>query len=411
VSTIQITVNVDETAHILPTQKTANKHLPFLDGIRGLMALWVACGHGFQDFIHVVDHAEHRSNFLPQPFLQQAFFAHFAVDVFIVLSGFCLMLPVARHREFELSGGWRTYLSRRSMRILPPYYSALILAGMMSGLRWLITYPSWEAKAIHAIDFSPTALIAHVLLIQNLCDPWARALDGPTWSVATECQIYLIFPLMLLPLWRRITPIIVIALATALGVAIYYYTQFGLSSCSWYIGLFAMGMYAAEWKTRHADSSRRHWLIISSVAFALSALFLIVVDNWMPNLMWALDVIIGAATALALAYYATMPSDAPTGPIMKVLQWQPLVVVGTFSYSFYLIHAPLLNVAVTLLLKYNASPITGSIALPTALAGIIGVARLFYKYIELPAMSKRLQSAQAAEQLPTRTTGVPPVST
>src|SRR4051812_41118914 len=61
--------------------------------------------------------------------LRRAFgFGHEAVAIFIVLSGYCLMLPVARRGESQLKGGFGSYLGRRAFRILPPYFAALGLS-------------------------------------------------------------------------------------------------------------------------------------------------------------------------------------------------------------------------------------------------------------------------------------------
>src|SRR4051812_10624228 len=90
----------------------------FLDGLRGLAALYVVLHHASQD--------------VPAPMLRGWAAAarfllrhgHFAVAVFIVLSGYCLMRPVARDASRQIRGGTLAYLRRRAWRILPPYYAA-----------------------------------------------------------------------------------------------------------------------------------------------------------------------------------------------------------------------------------------------------------------------------------------------
>ena len=53
--------------------------------------------------------------------------AFFAVQVFIIISGFSLMITVARSPDGRLGGGLRDFFARRARRILPPYYAALAL--------------------------------------------------------------------------------------------------------------------------------------------------------------------------------------------------------------------------------------------------------------------------------------------
>jgi peptidoglycan/LPS O-acetylase OafA/YrhL len=374
--------------------KNGSFHLPFLDGIRALMALWVASGHAVQDFIHVVDNHSGNTNFLPEPYFQQAFFAHFAVDVFIVVSGFCLMLPVVKTEGFALKGGWRTFLYRRAKRILPPYYAALLLSIAMSGLRWWITKPGWESRVISLIDFRPSALLAHLFLVQNMWDTWAKALDGPTWSVATESQIYILFPLLLLPLWRRFRPIIVIVISSGVGIAFLYLTwhstKSGLTSCAWYLGLFAMGMWSAERYIRGKSGEIRPVVLFASVALISLVVIVMFTVPWSAMLMWKLDFAIGAAVACLIAYLATATVHEHQTPLLKLLEWQPLAALGRFSYSFYLIHVPLLNVPVTLLLLFNANEPVAAVCILITFIGIIAASRQFYKYIELPSMAKRV---------------------
>ena len=374
------------------------------------MALWVAFGHAFMDLAGVVNHHNGNNNFFPQQFFRQGFFAHFAVDVFIVVSGFCLMLPVAKNGNYALSGGWQGYLIRRARRILPPYYSALLLALAIAGIRYWITAPNVESWYIQHIDFRPSAIIAHILLVQNLWDPWARAVDGPTWSVATEFQIYLLFPLMLIPLWRRCSPLMVVTVGYGIGVALLFATwpghrgdflafptwlghRSGLTSCAWFIGLFAMGMASAQWHVRSRTVSARPFLAVMALALITVVVLVLATQQWTAFLMCYLDFAVGGAGACILAYCSSFEPGEARNILMRVLEWSPLVTVGAFSYSLYLIHAPILNLPVTLLLRYDANGIVGAITIASTLVAIVLIARVFYKYIELPSMMKRKRSA------------------
>src|SRR5260221_14573530 len=95
----------------------------YLDGIRALAALYVVLYHATT--VKTTDQSA-----LPQPLrfivaiLREG---HFGVVVFIVLSGFSLMLPIARAGSTELVDGFRRYLRRPARRIMPPYYVALAL--------------------------------------------------------------------------------------------------------------------------------------------------------------------------------------------------------------------------------------------------------------------------------------------
>src|SRR5437016_5916610 len=110
--------------------------LDFLDGLRGLAALYVVLSHVYSE-ITWNGGAAHLSHTLLH-LLKPLSYGRYAVDVFIVLSGYCLMLPVARSADGKLRGGAGEYLKRRARRILPPYYAALALTLALAALvPWL----------------------------------------------------------------------------------------------------------------------------------------------------------------------------------------------------------------------------------------------------------------------------------
>ena len=96
------------------------------------------------------------------------------------------------------------------------------------------------------------------------------------WSVAVEWQIYFIFALLLLPLWRRLGRAGMLVIALLIGLAPHYVLPPSANldwSFPWYVTLFAMGMCAATlapMATRRAARSVMPW---GSLAFALSLLF------------------------------------------------------------------------------------------------------------------------------------------
>ena len=132
-----------------------------------MAALYVACFHAVLTATWTGVYGHFPS--LPKAsvmVLNLLLFGHFGVSVFIILSGYCLMLPVARSPDGLIPGGSQAFLWRRARRILPPYYAALMLALLLalmpgmnrpSGTRWDQALPAWE----------PGAILSHLLLIQN----------------------------------------------------------------------------------------------------------------------------------------------------------------------------------------------------------------------------------------------------
>ncbi|MCC2668454.1 MAG: hypothetical protein K0Q72_925, partial [Armatimonadetes bacterium] len=213
--------------------------LAFLDGLRGLAALYVVLFH------LVYQEAMRYGSALPQPWqvaLAGLGRGRYAVAVFIVISGYCLMLPVARTVQGYLPGGVGRFLQRRARRILPPYYAALAICLLLLVLTALYQRGGGTGRSHPVVEASN--LLAHLLLVHDLRAEWAQAIDPPMWSVAVEWHIYLLFPTLLLSLWRRLGSAIAIAIALGLGLLPHYLLPPAENfdwARPWYLGLFTMG--------------------------------------------------------------------------------------------------------------------------------------------------------------------------
>ena len=141
--------------------RDSSVHLAHLDGLRGLAALFVVLHHVWL----TVWPLEYGLAPVGSAALLTGVFAfgHFAVAVFIVLSGFCLTLPVAR--AGELRGGARRFFRRRARRILPPYYAALALSLLLLGVAvGDTTGTHWDLS----VPVSREGFLANVFLVQNV---------------------------------------------------------------------------------------------------------------------------------------------------------------------------------------------------------------------------------------------------
>ena len=326
------------------SQKKVRLH--YLDGIRGLAALFVLFHHAFYQI--VLD--QKSVPLLPAIARLFAVMAYgpTAVIVFIVLSGFCLMLPVTNAPEGKPRGGWKSYFSRRAMRILPPYWIALLFTLVLIRLIPGLQQPAGRAwdTAVPALLWKP--IIAHLLLIHDFTAPYFVRIDPPMWSVALEWHIYFLFPLLLL-LWRRVGMIAAVALGMILGYLPHKLSHGRLDFAHFhYLGLFALGM-AAAWIATSAEPraarlrSRVPWGWMTALFAALSPV--IVPRDFKSISALGLPDYIPALAAAGLLIYASLSSHPDTGKGSRLVQFFEtpwLVRVGEFSYSLYLIHYPLL---------------------------------------------------------------------
>jgi peptidoglycan/LPS O-acetylase OafA/YrhL len=359
-------------------------HLDYLDGIRGLAALFVVFHHVWQHAWSVY-HGER----LPAWFRTMTVFkfGHYAVDVFIVLSGFCLMLPVARSREGGIPGGLRNFFKRRARRILPPYYAALVISLIALGVAPALRHNDLGVFSMYDPADIGGATAAHLFLIHNLNLNWAYRIDDPLWSVATEWQIYFVFPLLLLPLWRKFGAGAAIALGFTAGYVFTLLT--GAQSCLWYIGLFAMGMAGAEVVMRE-DAGRRHWTgWLALIGWAATAIAVQVSSKHGDRAMPMVDLVAGLATMWTLIFCA----DRRGRWLAGLFSSRPIAALGLFSYSLYLIHYPLLALAQSRLAGRGLSTTQDFVVL-TALTvpALLAVSYLFHVVFERPFMSATVKA-------------------
>jgi peptidoglycan/LPS O-acetylase OafA/YrhL len=334
----------------------------FTEGVRALAALYVVFHHAAAEILST-DQKYSLSSGIAE-YRDWFFHERYAVDAFIVLSGFCLMLRVAPAQGFALEGGVIGFLKRRFLRIYPPYLAAIAFAMLMTwivpgmrepqGMRWDDALPM----------LSPGIILSHLFLVHNWSSDWIYKICYPFWTIATEWQIYFCFPIFLFIL--RVAGIwAAVAALSLLGLMPYYFfVDFPEGASTWFASLFALGAATAyftrgDWGSRVTE--KFHFLIIA-VLFCLLESTLIYLVNQAPDFVYDQgyssflgmhidpgnvinDLLIGLIFSLLLAFCQVTPKGSKgwsTHPVTWFLQSRPLLYLGRFSYSLYLIHAPIL---------------------------------------------------------------------
>lgn len=341
-----------------------------VDALRGVGALAVFVCHinQYWSFMH-----------LPGKLPQLSALAAHGVDLFIVISGFCLALPLTRQRPVvDVGSFWK----RRALRILPAYYVALLAAFVLAALP-----ATW-----HLLATSPATggdLAAYALFIQTWIPSTTGAINGSLWSVSLEVHLYVVFPL-LVAWWRRwglwslcaaclLVNLVWSALGPlAPGTALGY--SFTLPDR---LIQFVVGMCCA-WLYQHGRPVGRRWLL---AALAVGLVLAAAVDTAHLHVgasaVWALPC--GAAVLLF------------TGGVGDWFAETPLDGFGLRSYSFYLVHQPVIQLAAPVVTLLPAAwPVYwilggGVVLVVTSLA-----ARVLYRGVELPShvLSRRVRVAR-----------------
>ncbi len=373
-----------------PGRNSAPVRLPYLDGLRALAASYVVLFHALLGFS-----AENLTG--PWRLVKRAFaYGHEAVAIFIVLSGYCLMLPVIRRDPERLGVPFPAFVARRAKRILPPYFAALLLSLALIAsvpiLRTRGTGTIWD-DSLPGLDTG--AVVTHLLVVHNWFPAFAYQVNGPLWSVASEWQIYFLFPLLLLPVWRGAGMRGALLVAAGVGYGLLLLAPAASSvAIPWYVLLFAFGMAAAsiQWGTHRFEQWLRERVPWKHLGYALW-LGCLLASNALPTFWFRhkplVDPLVGLATATLLVRLTRESLSGQRSWLLQLLERRPLVELGHFSYSLYLTHLPLLALGYFALQALGVSG--AAFVLAMALLGSAGsllFAYGFHRLVERPFMKR-----------------------
>ncbi len=393
------------------TTKSAPLRFAFLEGLRALAMLVVLNFHACT----AEDAGARGGLFLP---LLQRYSLHGQVGVviFIVLSGYCLMLPVARSGEGALRGGLPSFFRRRALRILPAYYAALALSIALPFAVTVLHSRLHTGTRSFANVLTARNIVTHLTMTHNLWFDTAFTLNGAMWSVATEWQIYFVFAL---PLWRRFGMLAAFLVAFVAGILPslllpedqnFYWAR------PWYLGLFALGMAGAVVNFRAGDGRGESLRPLPFRGLFLVSLAAVVILYACGRLgpSWPVDTLIGFCAVTLIAWCvesrkAAVESghvDAGAARITKVLEHPALVYLASISYSVYLLQHIFFKGIATVAESRHVSPtihaaLNYAVAIPVCLFCSHWFARVFERPFTSHSAPKRVEAdAQASAALP-----------
>lgn len=336
------------------------KALPALTGLRAVAALLVL--------------SFHTGLFLPVGQWPIIRYGWMGVDVFFVLSGFILAHV---HTEDFLQISVRNFvrfLSLRLSRIYPVHFATLALVFLFFALSLALGTEHDSGR------FDANLLTENLLLVQawgwNAHDSW----NVVAWSISAEWAAYLAFPLLVfgtnkIRTWQLAIACVILALACEiigmhwLGLADTFTTsQYGLLRIS---GEFVAGTCAYS-LYRNKSLLNLRWDIVSVVtAFVLLSE---VALGWSFAALPTITVFI-----LAIAYQQ--------GPIARLLSYGPMIKIGEYSYSLYMVHLITLEIVFYPLSASRFHAYVGIWLVPlyvVGLACVAGLTLITFRYVERP---------------------------
>jgi peptidoglycan/LPS O-acetylase OafA/YrhL len=335
---------------------------PDIDGLRAVAVLSVLFFHAFPEA-------------LPGGFV--------GVDVFFVISGFLItgiILAQSAAGNFTIGG----FYSRRIRRIFPAL--SLVLASVIA-FGWLALAPyAFRQLGWHAL-FS-AAFGENIWLWQKAGDYFDEGSAVKPllhlWSLGVEEQYYLIWPLLLLLIRRRLSLAAWLIAAVAAASFVANLLTVGDSpklAFYWPHTRFwelMIGSALAYWdfhRSNPAPSPLRDFSAFAGLCALACGLLLIDESRAFPG-WWALLPTLGTAALIA----------SRGAWVNRLLARQPLVYIGLISYPLYLWHWPIL---VYLRIVTDAEPSAGARLAALALSAVL--AWLTYELLE-----KRVRGRQHA---------------
>ena len=336
-----------------------------LDGMRGLAALFVLATHtgvaGCSSLGHV------------------------GIVFFFTLSGFLLSLPYAKDSSRILSASSvGNYYMRRLRRIVPMFYFILV-----------ITYLFNER-----ID----VFIRSALFLQG---------NSIYWTVLQEIHFYIFLPGILLinHLALRSNRGLIVGFLLVLSYCFNHglvstYEIFGLGQKMTILeGLFLNGIMVSylcriEW-VRNSRGLQRFFsnpvvgCILLVAIFGIEQLWAMTHNGQVRNSVWLMAGNFNYLVAVLIVLLVLAPDSLP-GKLFNAL---PLRIMGTVSYSFYLLHPICLGIVKSFALEYLGHPLSAAGNFFFTLILTFVLATITYRFIERPFLKMKKPVVNPAGQL------------
>ncbi len=340
------------TEKVISRHRPGTTRIPALDGVRALAIAAIVCFHVDPDL-------------LPGGWV--------GVDLFFVLSGY--LITGVLNREWQALGhvDFAAFTARRSLRIIPALFAMLAVYGLYA---WLCTrHPEQRLQAI--------------TIAASFATNWARAFgnaaEGPlghTWSLATEEQFYLVWPLALAVFGARrvgwtvalLAGVVLWRATLALGGAGFERTYNGFDTHTDGLLIGALLALAPPGPALRQAAARWVALPLGLLTAVLAAM------SYKSAAVQAVGMVMCAAMSAWLIVAALEP-----GRLARVLAFAPLRYTGRISYSLYLWHLPIL------LLGPRHVP-AGGLGTAVLLGTCYIVAAASYHLVEVPFLALRVPS-------------------
>lgn len=308
------------------------------------------------------------------------------VDLFFVISGFCMYLMYARSQERFSWPAFASFVRRRWMRIAPAFYAAALAAAVGyavagHGFPWL--------------DFASHLAFANILV------PGMGALAAPFWSLATEWHFYLVLPAFIwaagrFGFWRTVAACAACTLAFRVWVfpvppsyVVDWHAQLPARLIEFIWGTCVARLYLNDTPLPRVLSGWTGFIVAVAIAYLGRVLAMTAVVKFGGVAAPYLKVF--SEPVLTLGYALMLWNVVSSESVFR--RWLSHSIpqaVGRWSYSLYLWHWwPAVWICGWVRGEFGATAVGQYLAFATALAVLIPIAWLSYRLLEAPYFAKR----------------------
>lgn len=386
-----------------PPRVSSSQRLSFIEGLRGYLAFWVVICH----VMEAVGLQPSTVQGLPRILIMGTY----AVDVFVIVSGFVIFFALDTQRQ-----GYAQFVVRRFFRLFPLFvilFAAAIPASLLSLSNAAHSSQYMSPGQLHEIvfaiqswwqHFNANVLLHLTMLHGTVPDTVVFNAPGaflvPAWSVSLEWQFYLLAPLAFAMAFspRRWPCLALIVLCAALFIAaptMLMPVDYGAFLPFHVQDFFLGGLCYAIYKHRPA-SIPPNVIAISSLLLG-GALFAFHDRGWpIPIALWVVF--------FGLMLERSDTAGAIAGATVFANRFN--LYLGRISYGVYLSHILIIIVLQAALLACAPGFSRAAhfvILLATTSAVTIAVSTLLHRWIEKPGiewgrrLARRMQSPAGGE--------------
>ncbi len=337
-------VGLESRSREAPPRPERNPRIHILDPLRGLASLAVAWFHLAHE-----NPAVSRGSLLQQ----SGSYGWIGVEAFFVISGF--VIPFALASSGYTLHDYGRFLLKRVVRLDPPYFVAITVS-------LLIAIYGWFAMGQGVFPFTFRQILLHFGYLNVFFHyEW---LNPVFWTLAVEVEYYVLIGLCF-PLLRKVR--FVWLVMAPIGLVLAFVPQFEFHVFR-YLPFFFLGIAAY-----HVKMDR-----LPTPAFVLMTLTIAVVASAVFG--WPATI-----AALLTSWAIVFLKGAP----------RPLVLLGSISYSLYLLHGPI-GFTVSSILVRRVPGLPQVVTSLTALAASMVGAWALFRLVERPSqrLSGRIRYTQ-----------------